>query len=262
MSYDSRLKVLAIGGGAVDGYAKPLIKFGYEQFGVKPGANVLLIPTARCNAEGVDEWLEACERCFQDLGYATSILHRYKDYPAEDEIKELIDGADALYIAGGDSLYMMDEWNRLGISDELISRAKAGIPIGGVSAGAIAPMAFGHSDSLSFRTNSPDESWDYIKVKALGLLPFFITPHYNTKQPPDNKPRSKCFKKMVVDEISLCKDESQVQELEYYGLNNNTALVINNGTMQAIKSEDNQNIHRLFLRGGQIASEDLPIELV
>lgn len=101
--------------------------------------------------------------------------------PKRDELEDVFEWANIVYIPGGDTLQMMETWKEYGIDRLLARRAFEDMVISGISAGAVAPFVWGHSDSSSYRISNPDEPWDYIPVAGLGIINAAITPHYNTK---------------------------------------------------------------------------------
>ena len=104
---------------------------------------------------------------------------------------EAIAAADIIVVSGGNSLYMLDAWAKLGV-DELLRRAAArGAVFGGGSAGLGWIFDALHSDSAdasTYREPPPRAggagaaAWRYIRVPALGLLPGLCVPHYDTTQ--------------------------------------------------------------------------------
>ncbi|MDR3116334.1 MAG: Type 1 glutamine amidotransferase-like domain-containing protein, partial [Bifidobacteriaceae bacterium] len=143
-----------------------------------------------------------------------------------------------------------------GIDNLLKQSALEGKPITGVSAGAIAPMVWGHSDSMSYRTPA-EQDWEYIKVSGLGILPFCITPHYDTKMPPKNRSRSKEFKKMFFETYNDKTPNNSKTLLTGYGINNFAAILAYSGKLEFVNTREKAHIHKLFLRGGQTATETI-----
>ncbi|MDR3127761.1 MAG: peptidase E [Bifidobacteriaceae bacterium] len=258
-----KLKICAIGGGEIaikdnkisDGLI--LIKYALKQFSLKENSKVLIIPTAKSSQKQYNQMIESTYQAWQNLGLKIDLLHQYNKMPAVKKLKEKIERADCFYITGGDTLQMMTIWRKYKIDKLLSQSANKGKAILGVSAGAIAPMIWGHSDSMSYKVEA-GHAWDYIKVEGLGLLPLAITPHYDTKMPPKNKPRAKEFKKMY-----LTQAKSKPHNIiTGFGINNFAAIIVQNGKLDFASTRPTAHIHKLFIRGGQVATQTMPNKLL
>lgn len=88
-----------------------------------------------------------------------------------DRMKEKLDSADLIYIGGGDTVFMLEEWKRTGL-DKLIKEAYLrGVPVCGLSAGAICWFRKMYTDSAI--------PGDYAVRDGLGTIKSLMTPHYN-----------------------------------------------------------------------------------
>ncbi len=193
----SEISIIAIGGGKPDGKAAPLLKRGIEIVGKEHAPNVLIIPTAKRTQEAHDATQRNTEELYQRrLQVPMQILHPFNNFPTNSEIEEKVEWADIVYISGGDTAHMMETWKLYGIDRLIAKRALEGMVLSGISAGAIAPFVWGHSDSLSYRV-AKDEPWEYVKTPALGIVQAAVTPHYNTA--PQGKSRAKAFHAMFQD---------------------------------------------------------------
>jgi len=122
-----------------------------------------------------------------------------------EEAEEKIGRADIIIVSGGNTLFAVDRWKKLGLDKVLRAAAGRGAVIGGGSAGAICWFDGGHSDSFdpdSYRDAmlrefggdkaAQDESsnlvegevksWKYIRVPCLGFLPGLVCPHADKVQ--------------------------------------------------------------------------------
>lgn len=191
------VSIVAIGGGKPDGKAAPLLKRGLEIVGKEHAPNVLIIPTAKRTQEAHDATQRNTQELYQRrLKVPMQILHSFDNFPKKSEIEEKIEWADIVYISGGDTAHMMEIWKIYGIDTLIAKRALEGMVLSGISAGAIAPFAWGHSDSLSYRV-AEGEPWEYVKTPALGIVQAAVTPHYNTT--PQGESRAKAFHAMFQD---------------------------------------------------------------
>ena len=93
-----------------------------------------------------------------------------------NKIKGKIENADAIYIGGGDTVYMIQKWQELGIDKMLFDAYEKGTIIAGLSAGAICWFTDMYTDSEMM--NGGD---DYVLRKGLGLIDGLMTPHYNER---------------------------------------------------------------------------------
>jgi dipeptidase E len=111
--------------------------------------------------------------------------------PSAQEIRRKIFSADVVYVGGGNTLYMMCVWRRLGMDQLLRAAHESGIILAGISAGANCWFDSGHSDSMSFYN---PRNWKYINVK--GLIHGVHCPHYNGVT--RGVPRRKAFRGSVL----------------------------------------------------------------
>lgn len=169
--------IIAIGGGDLSAGATLSIDREIVQRTGKKRPRALFIPTASLDREG---YCEAFEAIYGDrLGCITEMLLLFRERPGVREVRACIDGADLIYVGGGNTLRMMKLWRKLGV-DRLLKRAhKQGTVLAGLSAGAVCWFESGCSDSRKF--SSPDD-WDFICVRGLGLLRGVCCPHYHREQ--------------------------------------------------------------------------------
>jgi dipeptidase E len=124
-----------------------------------------------------------------------------------ENMHELIDEADIIVVGGGNTLFALDRWHRLGLIPTIRRAMERGCVLTGGSAGAICWFDGGHSNAADpdtfkqFRmekfgrdssinvvdeiyATSSDEikDWKYIRVSAMGFLPGLVTPHHDRVQ--------------------------------------------------------------------------------
>jgi len=115
--------------------------------------------------------------------------------PPHSELAAAFDSADIVVISGGNTLFAVDRWVRLGV-DALMRTANArGVVLAGGSAGFISLCNGGHSDSMepdSYK-NPPgpllnssaaakaavDAAWAYVRVPGIGVLDSLCCPHFD-----------------------------------------------------------------------------------
>jgi len=94
----------------------------------------------------------------------------------EQKLKDKLFNCDLIYIGGGDTCFMLAEWRRTGL-DKLIRQAyHQGIPVAGLSAGAICWFDLMYTDSAL-----DGEMGEYHVRKGLHLLRGMMSPHYNRR---------------------------------------------------------------------------------
>lgn len=227
----SKLKIIAAGGGGAAGSSRPAIEAGLS-LATPNKPNVLIIPTPKRTQEAFDATVPGTEAFFRKLGLKTTLLHDFNETIDAEKATDLIDAADFVYTSGGDTLHMMDVLRRHKLDKALASRALAGeVVLSGISAGAILPTTWGHSDSLSYRPETAEE-WEYIRVNGLGLAPFAITPHFNNESERLGK-RKERFAETLAKEPAIAA----------FGIDNLAAIQVAEGQITQIQSDPNQFVH-------------------
>lgn len=92
-------------------------------------------------------------------------------FPSPDHISSLIEQADIIYVAGGNTRAMLAIWREFGTVDLLKKAWENGKVLCGVSAGAICWFDYGHSDS----------GGAFALIAGLGFLPGALCPHFSSE---------------------------------------------------------------------------------
>lgn len=92
-------------------------------------------------------------------------------FPHAEHISALIDQADIIYVAGGNTRAMLAIWREFGVISLLKEAWAKGKVLCGVSAGAICWFDYGHSDS----------GGAFALISGMGLLPGALCPHFNSE---------------------------------------------------------------------------------
>lgn len=121
------------------------------------------------------------------------------------KLQAKFDKADLIYIGGGNTVFMMDEWKKSGLLPLLEKAYEEGKIICGLSAGAICFFEDIYTDSLE-----TEEGLEYAMFKGLCWVKGVASPHYNQ--------REKQFDEVVKSSFD-----------EAYGIGDNVALVIEDG---------------------------------
>jgi len=123
-----------------------------------------------------------------------------------EKIAGKIAKADLIYAGGGDTKYMIDTWREKGLLPLILDAYQRGVPIAGLSAGAICWFQTMYTDYNIVRGASNE----YDILSGLGVLNGAVSPHYN-------------LRKAEFDPIVQTNGYSPA-----YGVEDNAALVFEN----------------------------------
>jgi dipeptidase E len=156
-------------------------------------------------------------QCFADMGCTVTSINLVTTTTAActlpNDRKEIIELADVIVVGGGNTLFAVDRWRRMGLVPHLERARDRGCVLTGGSAGAICWFDGGHSDSMDpdtyqtammekfgsvvvgesstiqdessaapTTTETDIKSWKYIRVAGLGFLPGLLCPHHDRTQ--------------------------------------------------------------------------------
>eukprot|EP01062_Namystynia_karyoxenos_P038692 TRINITY_DN28114_c0_g1_i1.p1 TRINITY_DN28114_c0_g1~~TRINITY_DN28114_c0_g1_i1.p1 ORF type:complete len:342 (+),score=111.05 TRINITY_DN28114_c0_g1_i1:66-1028(+) len=149
--------------------------------------------------------------------------------PPLSELQRVLGEADVIVVSGGNTLFAIDRWRRLGVDKLLEAAADRGALLCGGSAGAICWFDAGHSDAgdptsykramLQAADSGGDESsaapqtgaaaeWEYLRCPCLGFLPGLVCPHHDKTQS-NGVLRATDFERMMMrhpGETAVCID--------------------------------------------------------
>lgn len=241
-------KIIAIGGGEIgrpkdDGGFYPIetSTIDHEILALtdKKNPSLLFLPTASHDSTG---YFEVVKKHFIKIGFkSVDVLYLSDKTLSQEHIERTILSHDAIYVGGGDTLYMMTLWRRLGVDKILKEALDRDIVLAGLSAGSICWFACGNSDSRKFSSGSNQ----LIKVTGLGFIDALHCPHY------DAEPfRQEDLKRMM-------KSTSKVA----IALDNCTALEVIDGTYRIIQSKPGARARKAYWKRGEyIVREIKPSE--
>lgn len=86
--------------------------------------------------------------------------------------------ADLVYVGGGDTKFMLETWEKNGFREHIKAAYERGVPIAGLSAGAICWFDEMYTDSEIIEGNSTS----YKLMPAMGILEGTACPHYDERQ--------------------------------------------------------------------------------
>ena len=170
-------RIIAIGGGEIkdkttlkiDEYVANLAK---EHAGDKR-ANIVFIGTASYDAFPYFNSVRKTYTSVFDI--KTEIMLLIQRPQTFEDIKQKLLNADALYVGGGNTEFMMRKWKESGVYDLIIDAYERGVPVAGLSAGAICWFKKLYSDFEIMQKLSND----YKFLDGFGIIDGAITPHYN-----------------------------------------------------------------------------------
>ena len=126
----------------------------------------------------------------------------------DEKIADKFSKADFLYVGGGDTVFMLEHWKKTGMLEQIRAAYERGVPVCGLSAGAICWFEEMYTDSATVTR----EDLPYAVHTGLGWISGIISPHYNLRA-------------LDFDEIILYNNRDAV------GLEDNSAVEIVNGTI-------------------------------
>lgn len=202
-------KIIAIGGGelrerttlAIDEYIAALAK---ARAGERR-ANALFIPTASHDFMPYYNTFHKVYTGVFDIKTDVA-LTVFKDVDQE-KLKAKFEKADMIYVGGGDTVFMMERWKKVGLLPYLQDAYERGVIIAGLSAGAICWFSDIYTDSAAALGDNGEK---YAMFTGLKWLNGVISPHYNERM-------------LDFDEI-VCYNYPCA-----FGIENDAALVIADG---------------------------------
>src|SRR5215831_20140278 len=130
-----RKAIVAIGGGEIRPKGTENIDREIIRLSNSAPPDVLFIPTASSDSENY--WRRFAEYFGKFLKCKTDVLRLIEERPSAQQIERKILSADIIYVGGGNTLYMMRVWRRLGVDNLLRVAYEKGIVLTGISAGVI-----------------------------------------------------------------------------------------------------------------------------
>lgn len=203
---------------------------------------------------------------FRDADGCASVTHlKLTDLaacPSKAALHRAVDASDVIAVSGGNTLFAMTRWRKLGL-DAMLKRAMArGAVLCGGSAGAICWFNGGHSDSrdpATLRRPNPNlsakakKNWDYIRVQCLGFVPGVLCcPHHDSTQS-NGVPRASSFDDML--------RAARPREVGI-GIDNNAALVIDGKSYCVLSLDGNGGcVKKIVQRGGGGGVTTIPLPM-
>ena len=200
-------RIVAIGGGElrerttlkIDEY---IVSLGKERAGERR-VNALFVPTA---SHDFMPYYNTFHKVYTGVfNVKTDVaLTIFKEVDLE-KMKGKFEKADIVYVGGGDTVFMIEEWKKSGLLPLIKDAYERGVVIAGLSAGAICWFSDIYTDSLKTETGAK-----YAMFQGLGWINGIISPHYNERM-------------LDFDKI-VCYNYNRA-----YGIENDAAIVIEDG---------------------------------
>jgi len=137
---------------------------------------------------------------FERRGVRVEALNVALATPPAEAIDAALEGADIVLVSGGNTLFAVDRWNRVGLTPALRAAAERGVVLCGGSAGAICWFDAGMSDSMDpdwycdtmlagegaaaegYAVGPGEAPWEYVRCPCVGWLPGLACPHHDRTQ--------------------------------------------------------------------------------
>lgn len=188
----SHPRIVAAGSGW-EGFAEPQIRDAVISLSHKTTPSVLYLGTATYDLAAPEARQTGR---FAEVGCSVTALKLASCTPSHEAMQACFDRADVIIASGGNTLFAVDRWIRLGVDHFMRQALQRGAVLSGGSAGAICWFDGGHSDSMDPDTykrsmlahqapplrDAARAEWHYIRVPGLGLLPGLCCPHHDRTQ--------------------------------------------------------------------------------
>jgi len=195
---------------------------------------VLFIGTASGDVEG---YIETMQNVFTGLGCdEVRALELTRKVYSEQELREVVFWADIIYVGGGDTIFMRNEWKKQGV-DVLLREVyeKDTAVLMGISAGAMCWFDSGCTDS-ELAVIKPGMKFG-LAEELLGIYPQIFCPHYEDR---------------VEDFAELLKDKQK----DALALESNVAFVEENGKTYFVKSAEGAKVYEFCYKNGNYEKKE------
>ena len=155
-----------------------------------------------------DRWyMEKDKEDLSKMNYNVLIIDISKE--SKEEILEKFNNIDAIFIAGGNSFYLLQQLKIKNVLQELINFATNKIYVGSSAGSCIACPSIDYVEKLDDKLQAPLLD----NFNAMNLVDFYILPHYKSKEKYTN----------LADEI-----EKDYSNYKFVKLSNEQAIIVYN----------------------------------
>lgn len=226
-------KLVTIGGGRIKGWnfdTKDSNQEIYETENIdkeivklseKENPKLLFIGTA---SRENSIYFNAIKNIYEDLGCVAESLEIISSNDLE-KIREKVLSSDIVYIGGGNTRFMLQEWERVGLKEILLEAYNNGIVMSGFSAGAYCWFKY-----------------NYELIEGFNLINAVVCVHYDEK----SEEKKKQFYEVIKN-----------NNMMGIALDNGTALEVINNRFKVIKSIENAKAYIIKYVNGDIKVETI-----
>lgn len=229
-------KIVAIGGGEIgrtkileDGTLKvyPMETISIDEeiirLSGKKHPKLLLIPTASRDST---TYLDAVVNYFgKKFGCFASVLNLLTHDFSPKDLEDFVLSADIIYVGGGDTRFMLEQWKKVGLDVVFKKAYNAGIVISGLSAGAV--CWFEYYDNTDYKEEA---GWCLDVLPGLGWIKGFAVPHFD-----DLSETEKSDLKNMLKEKSI---------RPVWAIDNCAAVVFENEVSRVLNSQSGKEVKR------------------
>lgn len=221
--------LVLIGGGEIKGwnfetkdsnqelYQTEIIDQEIVKLAGKENPKMLFIGTASREREG---YFEAIKNIYSSLGCQVDCLKM-----TDSNIKEKILNSDIIYIGGGNTKFMLSEWEKVNLKEYLLEAYNKGIVLSGFSAGAYCWFKY-----------------NYEMIEGFGLIDAIICVHYEDKSE---------------EKINEFYNNIKLNNLPGIALYNGVALRYSENKFEIIKSIKDAKAFKISYSNGKFIKEEL-----
>jgi dipeptidase E len=190
-------------------YLKPELRDHFDSI-----KTLLFIPYARPGGISHQSYTDFVVKGMKSLPFSVRGIHEFGNP------KRAIEGAEAIFVGGGNTFVLLDQLYQKELMDPLRSAVNSGVPYLGTSAGS-------NIVGQSIKTTNDMPIVHPDSLQALGLIPFNVNPHYL-----DSDPKS------------IHQGESRETRIrEFHTYNNTTVIGLREGSWIKVSG------HKMTLKG-------------
>jgi dipeptidase E len=172
-------RIVAIGGGSFDSMP-PLLQQVVDL--CETGTPIItVIPTAAGTPEGERESYEQWRDMFSQFTPRIRPLFLLTNSPTRAEVREVLETTDAVWVPGGNTRFMLREWRRVSLDQEVRRASRRGTVMSGRSAGANCWFSY------SLGAEPPQATarfFTYRRNRGVGLVDSSLFCHYEKRREP------------------------------------------------------------------------------
>lgn len=183
----------------------------------KENPKMLFIGTASREREG---YFEAIKNIYSNLGCSVDCLKM-----TDSNIKEKILNSDIIYIGGGNTRFMLSEWEKENLKEYLLEAYNKGIIVSGFSAGAYCWFKY-----------------NYEMIEGFGLINAINCVHYDDKSE---------------EKINEFYNNIKLNGLPGIALDNGVAIIYSENTFEIIKSIKGARAFKISYINGEFIKQEL-----